>query len=284
MVGIDPRACGLAHAQTIFCQLSPLHLITLDDETKVAANIPEHSKYFAWAYPAVDDGTFRMGTSAEHHFLLYGGYVYFCRDRKAIGTNSIAPAPLGTEGLMFGRAQDLATPVEQTLTRQGRFQEITLAPMRKAGATHFAWIRPSEFSASTAATDGAFAYKFGGGQAKYFPVVSSPVFTPEMLSEELADHEAWVVVRPHHPTVEKVVVFDRSLTFNENMQSAGIGGLVRADDGSVLASRNHAKEPIPYSVWQEASEPGTVTDPWIFTLRSRGDLTSQLLGNDAVES
>jgi len=115
------------------------------------------------------------GNSAEHMFLKYGGYVHFNRACEVVGTNSIAPAPFGSSDLVFGHSQDLPSSIEDALTRQGRFQEITLTPLAAAGATHFAWIRPTEFSEVIASTDGCFAYKFGHETARYFPVVSKPL-------------------------------------------------------------------------------------------------------------
>jgi len=261
--------CGLPPGAILYCQLSPLHKITLDDEMKVAASIPKESKFFAWAYPVVDDGTIVHGNSAEHMFLKYGGYVYFNRSSEAVGTNSIAPAPLGSSGLAFGRAQDLPSSVEHTLTRQGRFQEITLAPLAAAGATHFAWIRPTEFSEVIASADGCFAYKFGHEMARYFPVVSTPLFTVELLEEQLDEKEAWVVVRPDHPTVERIVVFDKTAGFKENMKVARIGDLVCASDEDVVARRSGMDRPITYLAWKEVHEQGTLANPWILSVSKR---------------
>merc|ERR1719210_3020721 len=101
VAGLDPSMCGLPPGTILYCQLSPLHKITLDDEMKVAASIPAEAKFFAWAYPVVDDGTVVHGNSAEHMFLKYGGYVYFNRASEAVGTTCIAPAPLGSSGLVF---------------------------------------------------------------------------------------------------------------------------------------------------------------------------------------
>lgn len=267
MVGIDPYACGIGQGEIIFGQLSPLHDVTLDDETKAAANIPLDSKYFAWAYPVVDDGSVGNGGSAEHNFLKFGGYVYFSGSMDAIGTNSIAPAPIGTLGLMFGRGQVLPDRVMCILQQKGRFQDITLQPLLEAGATHFAWIRPGEFERDVASGNGCFAYKFNRGPhpAKYFPVVTEPVFTAELVQETLEDNEAWVVVRPNHPTVEKIVMFDRSLSFNENMQQVNLPELEIADDGTVTCSHSSAGgQPMPYPAWcAQAQSQGTIADPWI---------------------
>lgn len=105
--------------------------------------------------------------------------------RDAVGANSICPAAVGTLGLMFSRPQVLSQEVANVLTLQGRFQEITLDDLARKGTTHFAWIRPNEFSQSVFCPDGAFAYKFADGPPKFFAVVSKPVFTRELLAEEL---------------------------------------------------------------------------------------------------
>merc|ERR1711879_642665 len=106
----------------MFCQLSPLHHITLDDETKAAAKIPRDAAHFAWAYPVVEDGSGRQRarSSAEGAFLQFGGYVYFNESRDAVGANSICPAAIGTLGLMFSRPQILPQDVADVLTQQGR--------------------------------------------------------------------------------------------------------------------------------------------------------------------
>mmetsp|Transcript_97456 Transcript_97456/g.271094 ORF Transcript_97456/g.271094 Transcript_97456/m.271094 type:complete len:279 (+) Transcript_97456:63-899(+) len=128
MAGLDLAALGwTSFAEIVFCQLSPLHAITLDTETKDAANIPRLATHFAWAYPAVIEEAVLQAAARSHPteqaFLQYGGYVYFDVRREIIGTNSICPAPLDTPGLVFGRAQALPEKVADVLTRQGRFQE-----------------------------------------------------------------------------------------------------------------------------------------------------------------
>jgi len=147
MAGMNPHSAGMGDGEIVFCQLSPLHAITLDTETKAAANIPTNATSFAWAYPMVlESGVRRPRGEPEAAFLDYGGYMYFDDHRMVVGTNAIVPAPLGTLGLMFGRPQPLAENIAATLTRQGRFQEITLKPLADKGASHFAWIRPGEFA------------------------------------------------------------------------------------------------------------------------------------------
>mmetsp|Transcript_120615 Transcript_120615/g.257594 ORF Transcript_120615/g.257594 Transcript_120615/m.257594 type:complete len:320 (+) Transcript_120615:88-1047(+) len=269
MAGLDPSAAGQGMRDIVFSQLSPLHEITLDEETKAAACIPKDARFFAWAYPVVQDGASTLNgfQGAEAAFLEYGGYIYFNSSRDVVGTNSILPAPLGSLGLMFGRSQQLPVAVADTLTRQGRFQEVTLAPLTQKGATHFAWIRPSEFSDSVASPDGCFAYKFATGRPKYYPVVTKAVFTPDLLEETLEDTEAWVVLRGaagKRPEVETHLVFDRTKTFEENVESAmpgtsGVGPM----SGLAIGKDSQERTTMSYEEWATSSDSGTIGDPWI---------------------
>lgn len=264
MAGLDPTAIGLGAGEIMFCQLSPLHPITLDTETKAAANIPQNAQFFAWCYPRVDDGM-RLPSTGEGAFLQYGGYVYFDDHRQAIGTNGVAPAALGTLGLMFGRPQPLSKGVADKLTRQGRFQEITLKPLSDKGATHFAWMRPEECADEVASPDGCFVYKFQTGETKYYPVVAKPVFTPEMLQEKLDDTEAWVVIRTALPMVERPIIFSKTKSFMENIEDSGERNLVESTDSevSVVGGRNG---PISYAEWQRSHEQATLAKPWVISI------------------
>lgn len=107
-------------------------------------------------------------------FFEHGGFVYFSESREAIGTTSISPAAFGTS-LIFGGAQPLPESVADILACKGRFQEITLEALLRKDATHFAWIRPEEFSESIDCPHGAFGYKFSTPPSKYFPLLRGPV-------------------------------------------------------------------------------------------------------------
>lgn len=264
MAGFDPLQAGIPGQEIKFCQLSPLHRITLDEETKVIASIPKDAKYFAWVYPMVKDET----GGPSNPFLDYGGYIYFNDQRDAVGTNAIVPAPLGTLGLMFGRAHILPPNLADMLTRQGRFQEITLEPLSRAGASHFAWVRPQEFSKDMFCADGCFAYKFTNGPAKYYPVVKEPVFTPALLEETLEDSEAWVVVRQRDPRMEVAVIFDKTKTLEQNLdinkqQVAVIGAIAEA----VVGKDSQAGLNMSYEDWQQSDGAGSLGDPWIIHLK-----------------
>lgn len=269
MAGLDPAAVqGLGIVgEIIFCQLSPLHEITLDDETKAAANIPQQCRYFAWAYPAVLEPvqvrSLRQG--AESAFLEYGGYIYVDDAQSVVGTNSICPASLDTLGLMFGRAQMLPESVCDSLTKQGRFQEITLDALRSKGATHFSWVRPLEFEGQVACPNGCFAYRFADGAPRYYPVVDKPVFTREMLNEELEDTEAWVVVRvARRVEIEKLVIFDKTVSLEENLANQAGEVLGNGASLSVRLGKDSFKHlALTWQEWSELPDVGTIQEPWI---------------------
>ncbi|CAK0859398.1 unnamed protein product [Prorocentrum cordatum] len=235
--------------------------VTLDSETKAAANIPQDARFFAWCYPVVDVGT-RLPSTGEGTFLQYGGYLYFDDSREAIATNGVAPAALGTLGLMFVRVCHAGAQ------EFGGFQEITLKALSDKGATHFAWMRPEEFADEVASADGCFVYKFRSGGPKYFPVVAKPVFTPDMLQEELDETEAWVVIRTALPTVERPVIFSKDKSFMENMENSGDRNLAVSADNTVSVVGDTGS-PISYAEWQQCHEPATLAKPWIIHVVSR---------------
>jgi len=272
MIGMDPQAAGMGGAEMVFGQISPLHAITLDSETKAAANIPESATFFAWAYPMVlEPGCRRPTGEAEASFIEYGGYIYFNDHQNVVGTNSTRPASLGTLGLMFGRPQILPGSIAEQMTKQGRFQEITLEALASKGATHFGWIRPGEFQMEVASADGCFTYKFADGALKYFPVVSKPVFTQELVQETLDDSEAWVIIRnpASMPSIERPIIFARTNSLDENIFNNSHGVEVSGSFCGVMVQKDNTSLGSPeltYKEWVASADQGTITDPWIFTL------------------
>eukprot|EP00933_Yihiella_yeosuensis_P019077 TRINITY_DN15493_c0_g3_i1.p1 TRINITY_DN15493_c0_g3~~TRINITY_DN15493_c0_g3_i1.p1 ORF type:complete len:343 (+),score=43.57 TRINITY_DN15493_c0_g3_i1:75-1031(+) len=267
MAGLDPARARLGMGEIIFCQISPLHKITLDSETKAAAQIPNEAAYFSWCYPMVltSDGPRLTPGTPQCNFLTFGGYIYFNGERDVVGTNAISPAPLGTLGLMFGRSQCLPHQAADSLTRQGRFQEITLEALATKGATHFAWIRPGEFD-SVACPDGCFAYKFATGGPRYFPVVSKPIFTKALVDEELGDGEAWAVVRYSQPCIEVPVIFDKAKLLEDNLADTSTDNLaiaMTADIEVTVGKDSDDSVSLSYKKWMESADQGTIGDPWI---------------------
>ncbi|CAJ1450482.1 unnamed protein product, partial [Effrenium voratum] len=147
-----------------FCHCSPLHPTTLSAASRAAAGIPKTANFFAWAYPVekskVPDLWHLSGP--ERAFLEYGGYVYYDKDCNVVGTTSISPTSVGT-GLIFGGSLPLAEEVADALAKQGRFQEVTLEPLLRKGATHFAWVRPREFASTQCPSPSEAVERHRGG-------------------------------------------------------------------------------------------------------------------------
>lgn len=127
--------------------------------------------------------------------------------------------------------------------------------------------------------DGAFAYKFAAGPAKYYPVVNRAIFTKALLDEELSDNEAWVVVRTDIPEIEVPVVFDKMCSLAENLETnahnTGISGPALR---SRVGKDSEGGLSMTYEQWQSLLNQGTVTDPWII------DITVPWTGNNILHT
>jgi len=171
MAGIDPCKANLAKGDILFCQVSPLHTITLDDEARIAARIPKDAEYYGWAYPVAQDGPdaseITGSRAADTAFLRHGGFIYFNESLTVVATNAVSPAAEGTS-LIFKAAEMMPQNVLDILERQGRFQEITMEVFRDKGATHYAYIRPDEYGMDC--PSGAFAFQFAQSVPKFFQV------------------------------------------------------------------------------------------------------------------
>merc|ERR1719436_309195 len=85
------------------------------------------------------------------------------RTKKVCGVNTLTP---GNSGLFFGPPKRFEADWIPYLQKKGRFHQITIKPLRDAGARHFCWIRPNEPILDTAKKShilcpfGGFAYLF----------------------------------------------------------------------------------------------------------------------------
>eukprot|EP00928_Gymnodinium_smaydae_P017964 TRINITY_DN16848_c0_g1_i1.p2 TRINITY_DN16848_c0_g1~~TRINITY_DN16848_c0_g1_i1.p2 ORF type:complete len:157 (+),score=31.41 TRINITY_DN16848_c0_g1_i1:881-1351(+) len=152
--------------------------------------------------------------------------------------------------------------VVETLSKTGRFQEITIPLYASKGATHFAWIRPAEFNDRVACPDGGFAYKFSDGTAKYFPVVGTPTFTSALVEESLDANEAWVVLRNATRVVqiEKPAIYDKTKSLEEN------AGAVEPYTSVSVSREGDRSVRLSYEAWARHPSTGSVVDPWIITI------------------
>jgi len=184
-------------------QFSPAHPITLSDSEKKAAQIPTESTSFVWAYPlaiTVDVNKLQGidPSDPDLAFLMVGGYVYFNKEHKVCGVNTIIPAD---NGLVFSRPKKWNPDFTRFLARSGRFQPITIKALHDCGARWYCWIRPDEpiideFGLSEKlCPNGGFVYLF---HDKYYEGTKDQMTTDryfhvlngEEYNEELASIQA----------------------------------------------------------------------------------------------
>jgi len=149
-------------------QYSPANKITLTDEEKEAANIPVEAADFMWSYPACSwDGL--GGDDAMKAYLSLGGFAYFDKEHKLVGTNTLMPMEGDEGGLQFSEPKHWNPEWTRALMRHGRFQVITIKTLRDVGARHYCWLRPGEvicgddgkpLSSQPEVAHGGFAYLF----------------------------------------------------------------------------------------------------------------------------
>eukprot|EP00928_Gymnodinium_smaydae_P050764 TRINITY_DN3432_c0_g1_i1.p1 TRINITY_DN3432_c0_g1~~TRINITY_DN3432_c0_g1_i1.p1 ORF type:complete len:861 (-),score=116.92 TRINITY_DN3432_c0_g1_i1:200-2725(-) len=162
------RAAGeLCGAARIAGRLSPEHPVTLPQEDRHAAGIPDDAITFAWSYPIEQplDVPSDCASNPDLTFLALGGFVYFSSNKRI--TKALALVPSSSGGLRFGKPFPL-TQERITLFGKRHFRPVTIDEMRRAGARQFAWVRPGDFEELE---HGGFAYIFAGGRSNIcFPV------------------------------------------------------------------------------------------------------------------
>ena len=126
-----------------------------------------------------------ISTSAELAFVAYGGFALLDGSGRTIGVQSIEGAlPHGTSttALHFGAPRAWHTEYTAQLSKQERFQSVTLPFMLKAGAEKFCWINPGESlvlpsgdETWTPGAHGVFLYLMrGSGTPVFFPRLAAP--------------------------------------------------------------------------------------------------------------
>ena len=130
-------------------KLSPCSQVTLSDENRKHANIPQDAAFFAFAYPAssMARGEGRnslLPQDALSCFTQLGGFVYFDQGMRVCKLSSITLGP----GLHFKRqmlsALDGWDRARKVLHDSGRLQEATLKDLVRCGVLSFCWLGPGE--------------------------------------------------------------------------------------------------------------------------------------------
>lgn len=149
---------------------SPRTPVTLSPEVKREAGINISATAFQWVYPmkGVENlPEVTLGYFAQTHpllsFLLLGGFVYFDSDDNLIDACAIKK-DTDSGGISFSPPSAIADPIINYLAREQRWHPVTSGRMKKAHATHFAWLNPGEEVGTTdpfkAPEDGAFLFLF----------------------------------------------------------------------------------------------------------------------------
>eukprot|EP00419_Tripos_fusus_P023510 CAMPEP_0172720294 /NCGR_PEP_ID=MMETSP1074-20121228/76562_1 /TAXON_ID=2916 /ORGANISM="Ceratium fusus, Strain PA161109" /LENGTH=790 /DNA_ID=CAMNT_0013545787 /DNA_START=55 /DNA_END=2427 /DNA_ORIENTATION=- len=140
---------------TAFC--SPPHPMVFDLEERQAVGLPLEAEEFAWSYPVAnwqqverdphllhDWAVGAKDCSAVKDFLVIGGFIFFDRQRRVIRTTTPFMSKGQKGGLQFGRPQKWEAGWTRILLGEGRFQRVSIGPLRDAGVHFFAWLRPDE--------------------------------------------------------------------------------------------------------------------------------------------
>merc|ERR1719509_120534 len=181
------------------------------EDVKKKAKIPQNAKWFCWLYPiALNDDIFKENSGAklgdsECTLLTVGGYVYFDKDKKVVQVNTLVP---GNTGLFFGPPKKFDKNWIPDLQKEGRFHQITIKPLRDAGARHFCWIRPNEPIVEYVSQNvtkkkilcpfGGFAYLFNDNpyqhdeRNRYFEILGKEQYQQEFAKLQKANASASV--------------------------------------------------------------------------------------------
>mmetsp|Transcript_49297 Transcript_49297/g.114259 ORF Transcript_49297/g.114259 Transcript_49297/m.114259 type:complete len:534 (+) Transcript_49297:36-1637(+) len=141
----------------VTAQCSPPCPITLTEEERKFLGIHLEATEFAWSYPVsnwhkVDrdphllDDWEMCGTqsSALKDFLAVGGFMFFTKDKRLLQVSTLLHNKEGKGGLQFSRPQRWDPLWTKAMLEDGRFQRVTIAPQRAAGAHFFCWLLPGE--------------------------------------------------------------------------------------------------------------------------------------------
>lgn len=141
----------------VTAQCSPTHPITLSDEERAFSEIPMEAVEFAWSYPVVkweqveqdphvldDWASCKKEDCALKDFLVVGGFVYLDQEHNIVRVTTPRDNKAELGGLQFGKPQKWQPIWTKALLGDGRFQRVTIGPLRDAGVRFFCWLRPGE--------------------------------------------------------------------------------------------------------------------------------------------
>lgn len=154
--------------------ISPHCPITLDEDERLDAGIPDGATSFAFSYPVEDlRGQFEWllpfaRDSPWLFYLLIGGFAYFDKHGDVIQLNALSLSPAAAVLHLIGPYKAAEKAIE-FLEASERLQPIALKDLVDAGFRSFCWVHPGEapggtpLSTTSAYNDGAFCYVTSGG-------------------------------------------------------------------------------------------------------------------------
>jgi len=141
----------------VTAQCSPTHPITLSEEERDWMNIPSEAVDFAWSYPVVqweqvdqdphvldDWASCQRGDASLKDFLVIGGFLYLDQEHRIVRVTTPRANKAEVGGLQFGKPRKWQPAWTKALLGDGRFQRVTIGPLRDAGVRFFCWLRPEE--------------------------------------------------------------------------------------------------------------------------------------------
>ncbi len=182
---------------TVTGSLSPLAEVNLPLEARAGAGVPPDASYFAFLYPADQDGDLLDDLDLESQswgfLLLLGGFAYFDAQLHLVGVNAVTfnESPIS---LAFAGPYGASPAAIASLQGQQRMCRVTLDALLAQGFRSFAWVHPDEapggtrLSAEGVAYDfGAFAYKLDAAGKEGRPTSNEVFFA--LRTEEVPSSE-----------------------------------------------------------------------------------------------
>lgn len=176
---------------------SPLHEITLEEDDKVSAGIPDSACYFSFFHPvdgfnkAVEKEGKGSDLSSLPELMMFGhgAFVYWDVGYNVVRVNTLqvsSSGACGHEALHMGTELEMAEKVSKVLEDWGRWFDVSIQALTEQGYDRFAWINPGEPELLPHSDEklplGSFAYRVCEGKKKfrffYVPIVPNPCSSP----------------------------------------------------------------------------------------------------------
>ncbi|CAF2166070.1 unnamed protein product [Rotaria magnacalcarata] len=180
-VNLNQRLIALANCPEVanVGQRAPIAPVTLNDTARDAAKIPRSATHFCWVYPPAGFTQLSEKRKAtinrklargdpDYTFLALGGFAYFRFDKYSVKTLQINCLVKADNGLHFDGPYSWQSEYTKHLSKEGRFQDVTISELIDVGIKYYCFINPNERLKSsrrngvvwTPAPNGGFVYLY----------------------------------------------------------------------------------------------------------------------------